>query len=185
MNQGLLIIDFQQELVDGNDTEAGVTRGKEVAEVINQLIQYAQVNHIPITFIRDKDVANGTGDGFEIHSSIHVPEDATIFDKEATNSFHATPLLAHLQSHLVQHLVIAGAKTEHCIDTAVRTATVNGFDVTLVSDGHTTSDSDVLKAEQIIEHHNQVLHGHYNVDHFSLVRPSTEDVFTPTHDTHR
>ena len=71
------------------------------------------------------------------------------------------------------------------IDTAVRTATVNGLDVTLVGDGHSTADSPVLSAEQIIKHHNKTLHGHYNVDNFSVVRNAEEDLFTPTHDTYR
>ena len=78
-----------------------------------------------------------------------------------------------------------GCKTEHCIDTAVRTATVNGFDVTLVGDGHSTINSKLLTAEQIISHHNEVLHGHYNVDHFSVVRNAVEDVFQPNHNDYR
>ena len=32
-----------------------------------------------------------------------------------------------------------------------------GFKVILVSDGHSTLDSDILQAEQIIAHHNSVL----------------------------
>ncbi len=78
-----------------------------------------------------------------------------------------------------------GCQTEHCIDTAVRTATINCFDVTLVGDGHSTSDSRHLTAQQIIQHHNETLHGHYNVDNFSIVRNSNEDLFNPIHDRYR
>jgi nicotinamidase-related amidase len=78
-----------------------------------------------------------------------------------------------------------GCKTEYCIDTAVRTATVSGFDVTLVEDGHTTSDSKTLPAEKIIAHHNATLHGHYNVEHFAMVRKSEEDLFRAAHDQYR
>jgi nicotinamidase-related amidase len=78
-----------------------------------------------------------------------------------------------------------GCKTEHCIDTAVRTATVNHFDVTLVGDGHSTTDSSTLSAEKIISHHNEILHGHYNVDNFSVVRTTQEDLFQPIHDNYR
>ena len=78
-----------------------------------------------------------------------------------------------------------GCATQHCIDSAVRTATVSSLDVTLVSDGHSTTDSDVLSAEQIIKHHNETLHGHYNVEHFSIVRNTEEDLFHPTHDSYR
>lgn len=66
------------------------------------------------------------------------------------------------------------------------TATISGFDVTLVGDGHSTLGNDVLSSEQIIKHHhNTTLHGHFNVDHFSIVRNSEEDLFRPTHDSYR
>lgn len=78
-----------------------------------------------------------------------------------------------------------GCKTQHCIDSAVRTATISGLDVTLVGDGHSTNDTDVLIAEQIITHHNRTLHGHYNVEHFAVVRNSEEDLFRLTHDSYR
>jgi nicotinamidase-related amidase len=38
----------------------------------------------------------------------------------------------------IEHLVIMGCETQHCIDCAFRTATISGFDVTLVGDGHST-----------------------------------------------
>jgi hypothetical protein len=59
------------------------------------------------------------------------------------------------------------------------------LDVTLVGDGHSTTDSGALNAEQIIKHHNETLHGHYNVEHFSIVRSAVEDLFHPIHDSYR
>lgn len=50
---------------------------------------------------------------------------------------------------------VMGCATEHRIDSAVRTTTINGLDVTLVGDGQATIDSAVLSAEQIIKHHNE------------------------------
>ena len=78
-----------------------------------------------------------------------------------------------------------GCKTQHCIDSVVRTATISGLDVTLVGDGHSTTDNEVLNAEQIIKHHNSTLHGHYNVEHFSVVRNVEENLFRPIHDSYR
>ncbi len=43
----------------------------------------------------------------------------------------------------------------------------------------------LFSAEQIIGHHNKALHGHYNVEHFSMIRNSTEDLFIPIHDNYR
>ncbi|AFS69309.1 isochorismatase family protein [Exiguobacterium antarcticum] len=185
MRQAVLIIDFQHDLVEGTPEESGVHAKENVIEVINQVVQEAHNDHHAIVFIRDLDVANGQGAGFLVHPSIQIPNHAVTFDKAATNSFHGTPLLGYLKEQQIEHVVILGCKTEHCIDTAVRSATVNGFDVTLVADGHTTNGSVVLSAEQMIAHHNQVLHGHYNVEHFAMVRPSTEKLFEPIHDQYR
>lgn len=185
LNQTLIIIDAQQELIDGNHQESAVRNKDLLIQTINNVIEKASDANVPVVFIRDLDVAEGRGAGFQVHNEINVPSSAKIFDKAATNSFHGTGLLEHLKSQQMKHVVIMGCKTEHCIDSAVRTATINGLDVTLVSDGHSTNDSDVLSAEQIIMHHNKTLHGHYNVENFAVVRNSEEDLFNPTHDTYR
>ncbi|MFD0769698.1 cysteine hydrolase family protein [Bacillus sp. CGMCC 1.60114] len=185
MKQALLIIDVQQELVDGNDKNKSVLNKDVLLENINFVINKALESQILIVFIRDKDVADGKGPGFQIHPKIKVPTTAKIFDKAATNSFYGTPLMSFLKDNEIEHLVIMGCKTEHCIDTAVRTATVSHFDVTLVGDGHSTTDSSTLSAEQIINHHNEILHGHYNVDNFSVVRTTQEDLFQPIHNNYR
>jgi isochorismate hydrolase len=185
MKQALLIIDAQQELIDGSHNEPGVALKEKLIETINKVIEKALVSSVPIIFIRDLDVSGGEGPGFQVHPGINMPENATIFDKSATNSFYQTPLLEYLQQEEIEHLVVMGCKTEYCIDTVVRTATVNKFDVTLVGDGHSTNTSIILPAEKIIAHHNQTLHGLDNVDHFSLVRESEEDIFSPIHNHYR
>lgn len=185
LNQVLLIIDAQQELIDGNEKEKAVFKKEYLIRNINLVIDKARTSNVPVVFVRDLDVAEGKGEGFNIHNGISVPEDAKIFDKKATNCFHGTDLINHIQSQEIKHVVVMGCSTQHCIDSAVRTATISGLDVTLVGDGHSTADSDVLSAEQIIKHHNQTLHGHYNVEHFSVVRNSEEDLFQPTHDSYR
>jgi nicotinamidase-related amidase len=185
LNQALLVIDAQQELIEGKTGEECVFNKDELIGNINAVIEKAmEMDHL-VLFIRDKDVAEGKGKGFQIHQEIKVPAAARIFDKKATNSFYATPLLGVLNENQIDHLIIMGCKTEHCIDTAVRAATVSGFDVTLVEDGHSTTDTSTLSAEQVIQHHNQILHGHYNVDHFSVVRKAEEDLFQPPHNTYR
>ena len=185
MNQTLLIIDAQQELIDGNQEESAVFNKEQLITNINKVIGKAIEADIPVVFVRDLDVAEGKGEGFQVHNEINVPTNAKIFDKSATNSFHGTGLLNHFRIQQMEHVVIMGCKTQHCIDSAVRTATISGLDVTLVGDGHSTSDNDVLSAEQIIKHHNRTLHGHDNVEHFSVVRNSEEDLFSPTHDSYR
>jgi len=52
-----------------------------------------------------------------------------------------------------------GAQTEVCVDTTCRRAFSLGFEVTLVSDGHSTWDNATLSADQIIRHTNDTLAG--------------------------
>ena len=185
VNQALLVIDAQQELIEGNENESSVFKKVELLKNINVVIEKAKEAEALVVFVRDKDVADGEGEGFQVHQTINIPPTSMIFDKKATNSFYGTALLDHLKDNEIEHLVIMGCQTEYCIDSAVRTATINGFDVTLVADGHSTKDSTVLSAEQIINHHNKALHGHYNVDNFAVVRKSEEELFEPIHNNYR
>ena len=185
MNQTLLIIDAQQELINGNQEVNPIYSKEQLIRNINKVIEKANKEGISVVFVRDLDVAEGKGNGFQIHNEINVPTDAKIFDKTSTNAFYGTNLLEFLRKKHIEHIVVMGCETQHCIDSAVRTATISGFDVTLVGDGHSTMGNEVLNAELIIRHHNNTLHGHYNVDHFSIVRNSEEDLFCPTHDSYR
>ena len=180
-----MVIILGKQLIDGNEKEKAVFNQATLLHNINLVIRKAMDSDSLIVFIRDKDVAEGSGEGFEIHQAIDIPTKAMILDKEATNAFYGTPLLKVLQDNQIEHLVVMGCKTEHCVDTTVRMATVSGFDVTLVEDGHSTTDSQSLTAEQIIHHHNEILHGHYNVDNFSVVRKAADTLFQPTHNDYR
>ena len=185
MNQALLIIDAQQALLDGDGERKPIFNKAQLIANMNHVIEKANAANIPVIFVRDLDVADGTGPGFQIHQAIKVPAKAKIFDKAATNALYGTGLLEYLKEQQMKHLVIMGCESQHCIDSAVRTATISGFDVTLVGDGHSTLGNEVLSQEQIIQHHNNTLHGHYNVDHFSIVRNAVEDLFQPIHDSYR
>lgn len=185
MNQALIIIGAQQALIDGNKSDQEVMNKQLLIQTINLVISKAKTASVSIIFIRDLDVAEGQGTGFQIHPEIDTLSHTAIFDKKATNIFYQTSLLSFLQEQHTKHIVFTGCKTEFCIDTAVRTATINKFDVTLVQDGHSTTDSPVLMAEKIIAHHNQALHGHDNIEHFSLVRNSSDDIFIFTHNNYR
>jgi nicotinamidase-related amidase len=55
--------------------------------------------------------------------------------------------------------VIAGMQTEFCVDSACRAAAALGYRVVLASDAHTSFDTSVLSATQIVAHHNLTLRG--------------------------
>lgn len=73
--------------------------------------------------------------------------------------------------------MIAGCKTQFCIDTTCRRATTLGYDVILVGDAHTTWDTDILPAKTIIAYHNDILDDFGNDDHVVLTKPTVEITF--------
>ncbi|MFS0667745.1 isochorismatase family protein [Peribacillus frigoritolerans] len=106
MKQTLLIIDAQQELIEGNKEEQGVFEKEKIVTNINTVFEKAINEDIPVVFIRDLDVSLGEVPGFQIHRDIKVPSTAIIFDKAATNSFYGTPLHEHLSNNNVDHIVL-------------------------------------------------------------------------------
>ncbi|MBL2179742.1 cysteine hydrolase, partial [Klebsiella pneumoniae] len=56
MKQALLIIDAQQELIDGNEQENEVFRKTELLSTLNIALQKAIDSNALIVFVRDIDV---------------------------------------------------------------------------------------------------------------------------------
>jgi nicotinamidase-related amidase len=92
----------------------------------------------------------------------HRPEVAPVegeitIEKHHSSAFHNTDLHDRLGRIGIRRLMIAGIQTEYCVDSACRAAVALGYQVTLLSDAHSTFDSSVLTAEQIVAHHNSTL----------------------------
>jgi nicotinamidase-related amidase len=156
----LLIIDMQV----GNFSEpAPIYEGNELLAKVKSLIARARSAQIPIFYVQNN---GGSGDpdaygtpGWEIHPSIALVEGNVMVQKQTPDAFHETNLHRELDSRGIKKLVIAGLQTEYCIDTTCRRAFSLGYKVILVKDTHSTWDSPRFTAQQIIEHHNQVLGG--------------------------
>ncbi|MNE87205.1 Isochorismatase family protein [compost metagenome] len=72
----------------------------------------------------------------------------------------------------MDRLLISGCATDFCVDTTLRSAASKGFDVTVLTDAHTTADRPHLNAEQIIEHH------HWMWQHLSLSKGRSVTLLT-------
>jgi nicotinamidase-related amidase len=158
-----------------------VFKKENVVTVMEAVIKKARSENIPVIYIQDLDVGIDHPVEFQIHPKLTPLSSEIVMTKKATNAFYMTNLHDVLQSKEIEHIVVIGCKTEYCVDTTSRGATILGYDVTLVSDGHSTTNNTILHAEQIITHHNCTLHGLDNIDHFILVRESTENIFEHKH----
>lgn len=176
-DSGLLIIDVQVGIIDGFHAY----RGPEVLEQINKLVSKARASNMPIIYIQHDGEAGhplevGT-EGWQIHQEIKPHEEDLIIRKRASDSFFETTLQNELDARGVRHLVVTGCMTEYCVDTTSRRAISLGYDVTLVSDAHTTIDNKLLTAAQIIAHHNALLDGFDAGTHAVSVKPADEVTF--------
>jgi nicotinamidase-related amidase len=171
----LLVIDVQVGIIDGPPP---AYQGSEVLERIGDLLSRARASGTPVIYVQDDDVGGGPGKpAWEIHPAIAPANGERVAHKLACDAFYETTLKSDLENAGIKHLVIVGCKTQNCIDTTCRSATAAGYDVTLVGDAHTTTDSGTLSAAQIIAHHNETLDDFGNDKHVIRVKASKEVTF--------
>jgi nicotinamidase-related amidase len=155
----LLVIDMQL----GNFGSNPVFKANDLLARTRSVIQKAHASRVPVVYVQNcggkGDPDEYGSDGWEIHPSIAPVKVDIVVQKKTPDAFHKTDLREKLKSIDVKNLVVVGLQTEYCIDTTCRRAFSLGYNVTLVKDTHSTWDSPVLSAEQIIEHHNRVLGG--------------------------
>ena len=156
----LLVIDMQV----GNFSEPDpVYKGNELLAKVKSLIAKAHSAQTPIIYVQNN---GGKGDpdeygtlGWEIHPTIQPAEGDVVIQKQTPDAFHETNLHHELKSRKIKRPIIVGLQTEYCIDTTCRRTFTLGYEATLVKDAHSTWDSSLFTAQQIIAHHNNVLGG--------------------------
>lgn len=158
MKKALLVIDVQNGMFQKDNI---VHNGDNLLRNLKVLISQARSTETPILYVQHnapvgKTLENGTK-GWEIHPEITPETGDIIIQKTTSDSFYRTILDEELKKQGVEHLVIAGIQSEVCVDTTCRRAFSMDYKVTLVSDVHSTWDSKEFLAQQIIDHHNDVL----------------------------
>jgi nicotinamidase-related amidase len=156
----LLIVDMQLGMLESPLIQP-VSQGDELLTTLKKLITRARDAGMPIIYVqhcgtKGHPLEEGAPQ-WEVHPAIHPRKEDVVVQKRYCDSFYGTQLNELLQSRSVSHLVVAGIQTEFCVDTACRRAFSLGYEVTLVEDGHSTWDTEVLKARQIVAHHNVTL----------------------------
>lgn len=153
----------------------------EVLANINLLLARARASSTPVLYVQHNgSVGSDLEPGapkWPIHPAITPQEGEPVVQKESPDSFHDTRLQAELTTRGITRLIIAGGQTQYCVDTTVRRALSQGYDVLLASNAHTTEDSETLPAKQIIAFYNETLHGFWAGEHVVRVVPAGEISF--------
>jgi nicotinamidase-related amidase len=103
-----------------------------------------------------------------------------IFQKHVNSAFIGTGLEQYLRERGIEHLVMVGLTTDHCVSTTARMAANLGFTVTIVADATATfdrvgPDTQRFVADQVHRTELASLHGE-----FATVRTSSELLDTPS-----
>ncbi len=157
----LLIVDMQCGMFNGPQQPY---EGERVLANINALIRQARQAGAPVFAARHtgpqgSPIAPGSALTQLLPGLMVDAAQDTVFNKTRPNCFFGTGLAGWLAGAGVAELVIAGVKTEYCIDTTCRAVADLGFRGVLVADAHTTMDTPALSARAITAHHNLVLNG--------------------------
>ena len=151
-NTALLVVDVQNGAVAG-----GHERDAVVANV-GSLVEKARREDVPVVWVQHSDEQLVTGsDAWRIVPELAPGDTEPLVSKNHGDSFEGTSLEAVLSGLGVGRLVVVGAQTDACIRSTLHGAFVRGYDVTLVSDAHTTEDQSAWGAPppgQVIAHTN-------------------------------
>jgi len=148
----LVVIDVQTDVV------ATAHARDEVVANIGRLVAKARREKVPVVWVQhfDEHLTKGTK-AAAIVAELDPHEDEPLIEKNWGDAFEATELEKVLADLRAGRLIIAGAQTDACIRSTLHGAMARGYDVTLVSDAHTTEDQSQWGApppDKVIAHTN-------------------------------
>ena len=174
MTKALVIIDVQKGMWENPDYPP--YDGDGVVGRIADLIAKARASGAPVLYVQH----HGDGihpfqpgkPGFPFHDKITPQPGDDITVKHRSSAFHGTDFDGKLKRAGIDHLVVTGMQSEFCVDSAIRGAVERGYKVTLVADAHSTGDTRVAKAKDIIAIQNDTMNGD-----FATVIPASDVKF--------
>jgi nicotinamidase-related amidase len=152
----VLAIDLQAGVMPGCFDEQGV-----LARAAG-LVARARTADAPVVWVHHDPVGVGTPE-WELAAPLQRAEGEPLVRKSYRDSFAGTDLRETLDELGATRLVIIGAQSDFCVRTTMQRAAAEGYDVTLVSDAHTTVDAEwdgvPISGEQIVAHTNMYFSG--------------------------
>ena len=149
----LLVIDVQVGVV-GEAYE----RDAKIAN-ISKAIDKARAAAIPVIWVQhsDEGLVLESADWEIVPELTPLPSEPKV-RKIYRSSFEETNLEEILQDLGVSHLYVCGAESNNCLRHTSHTALDKGYDVTLISDAHTTTGFDwngyIVDAARVIDEQN-------------------------------
>lgn len=151
-NAALLVVDMQVGVIARAHGRDAVVRN------VDMVVAKARRDRASVIWVQhcDTQLAKGS-DGWRIVPELTPHDTEPRVEKNYGDSFEDTDLEALLSGRGVGRLVVVGAQSDACIRSTIHGAIVRGYDVTLVSDAHTTEDQSEWGApppDKVIAHTN-------------------------------
>lgn len=151
-HSALMVIDVQNGVMSSAVDRDGVLSR------IGSLVEQARTAGAPVVWVQHSsdELPHGSPQ-WELVPELSLREDEPVVHKRYGDSFEDTDLESVLARAGVGRVVVTGAQSDACVRSTIHGAFVRGYDVTLVSDAHTTEDLTQWGApppEQVISHTN-------------------------------
>jgi ribosomal protein S18 acetylase RimI-like enzyme/isochorismate hydrolase len=176
-NAALLVIDAQ------NGVLAATADRDSVLANIGVLVARARSEGAPVIWVQHADDGLPHGsDGWQLVPEVSPLDGEPVVHKAYGDSFEGTDLEELLASRAVGRLVVAGAQSDACVRATIHGAFTRGYDVTLVSDAHTTGDRTEYggpRAGEVIAHTNLYWSYQSAPGRTALTVPTPEVSFAP------
>ncbi|MEY4366934.1 MAG: hypothetical protein RLZ28_349 [Actinomycetota bacterium] len=130
----LLVIDVQNGVVEGAYNLDSVVAN------INVAVAKARAAGAPVIWVQHSEEEMPIdSDGWQIVPQLSPAPGERTVQKVYKSSFEATNLEEILAGLKVNHVILTGMQTNNCIRHTTHSGLERGYDVTLVSDAHTTT----------------------------------------------
>ena len=172
-NSALLVIDVQVGVM----AEA-FERESKIANMA-KTIDKARAEGVPVIWVQhsDEELVLESAE-WEIVSELSPLPSETKVRKTFRSSFVETNLEDVLSSLGVSHLYLCGAETNNCVRHTCHTALEMGYDLTLISDAHTTTGIEwngyIVDAARVIDEQNTNFMGYSLPGRTARAVPVTE-----------
>lgn len=139
-NKALVVIDLQNDITKNY---------KEIIDRVNEAIDWAVQNGLPVVYIRHNNISSGTRTfksgtrGAEFVSELKVVSD-NVFTKTKSNALTSEAFVAYVKEHGITEFYVVGADAAACIKSTCFNMTKSGYTVHVFSDCITSYDKKKL-----------------------------------------
>ncbi len=150
--QALLVLDMQYGLLQRN-----VFNKQSLIKNVNILLVHFHNKDNPVFLIRHTNTSfsKENTDNWQIDSEIKMTDSDILLNKTHSSVFKEKQFISLLQENNITSVVVVGLVSNGCVKAACLDAQLNGLDVTLISDGHSTFHKE---GGDMVTHWNKYLH---------------------------